>query len=192
MTNSGMFFRGYKPQSIQEAIWWEEQCVRRQGGYDLDTSNLPENLQWLPKGVVFKLNKEDGKAVVLKTCKVVADAKSGSTTLEVATNHLLKVGDALGNIAITGIAHAADKDTLTVSTLSEDIKNGAVLSDLKGTDIVLGFSYDTLDVLFKDSFYSVTPTLQVMEVEEDSLPYPINDDIKDAINKYGIARFRIG
>ena len=30
-----------------------------------------------------------------------------------------------------------------------------------------------------------------MEVEEDSLPYPINDDIKTALNAVGIALFKI-
>lgn len=193
MVNSGMFMRKSRPQSIQEAVWWEESCVRRQGGYDLDTSNLPQSLRWLPKGVVYKFDATTGRAQVVKTCKVIAEAKSGATSLEVAENHLLNVGDKLGDgITITAITHGADKDTLTVSELAEDIKANTVLSDYKDTDVVLGFGYETLDVLYRDSFQSVTPTLRVEEVYEETLPYFINDEIKDAINKYGYARFRIG
>lgn len=193
MTNSGMFMRTNKPQRIQEAVWWEERCVRRQGGYDLDMSNLPQSLRWLAKGTVYKFDATTGNAKVVKTCKVVTEAKNGATSLEVATNHLLNVGDKLGeNITITGITHGADKDTLTVSELAETIKKDTVLSDLKDTDVVLGFGYETLDVLYRDTYQSVSPTLRVEEVYEETLPYFINDKIKDAINKYGYARFRIG
>lgn len=192
MPNQGMFMRSNRPQSIQEASWWEERCVRRQGGYDLDMSNLPQDLRWLPKGVVYKFDASTGRAQVVKSCKVIAEAKSGATSLEVAANHLLNVGDKLGeNITITAITHGTDKDTLTVSGLAETIKANTVLTDLKATDVVLGFGYETLDVLYRDSNQTVTPTLRVEEVEEATLPYFINDEIKDAINKYGYARFRI-
>ena len=33
MTNSGYFLHKTKPEDIQEAVWLEEQCLRRQGGY---------------------------------------------------------------------------------------------------------------------------------------------------------------
>lgn len=193
MVNSGMFLRKNRPQSIQEAVWWEERCVRRQGGYDLNMSNIPQSLRWLPKGVVYKFDASTGNAQVVKTCKVITEAKSGATTLEVAPNHLLNVGDKLGEISITAISHMTDRDTLTVSALTEDIKANTVLSDLKDTDVVLGFGYETLDLLERENTYqSVSPTLRVEEVYEETLPYFINDEIKDAINKYGYARFRIG
>ena len=193
MVNSGMFLRRTKPQKIQEALWWEERCVRRQSGYDLDMSNIPQSLRWLPKGTVYKFDASTVKAQVVKTCKVITDAKSGATSLDVAQNHLLNVGDKLGEISITAISHGTDRDTLTVSALAENIKTNTVLSDLKDTDVVLGFGYETLDLLERENAYqSVTPTLRVEEVYEETLPYFINDEIKDAINKYGYARFRIG
>lgn len=193
MANSGMFYKKVQATPINEAEWWEERCVVRQGGYDLDQSNLPTGLQWLPKGTVFKFKQDgSGQAIALKSCKVINDAKSGASTLEIAPNHLLKVGDTLGDgITINAISKGAYKDTLTVSTLNANIKSGTVLSDLKSTDVVLGFSYDTLDVRERDNCFSVTPTLRVEEVYEETLPYFINDEIKDAINKYGYARFRI-
>lgn len=191
-----MFMRRNRPQSIQEASWWEERCVRRQGGYDLDMSNLPQDVRWLPKGTVYKFDASTGGAKVVKTCKVITEVAGGETKLEVAPNHLLNVGDVLGytlanTITIASITHGTGKDTLTVSSPLDAIKANTVLTDLKATDVVLGFGYETLDVLYRDSNQTVTPTLRVEEVEEATLPYFINDEIKDAINKYGYARFRI-
>lgn len=55
-----------KPEAVREAVWLEEQCLRRQGGYDLDRTNIPSTVKWLAKGTVFKLGT-DGKAVVVKS-----------------------------------------------------------------------------------------------------------------------------
>ena len=41
MSNRGYFMHRTKPEDIKEALWLEEQCLRRQGGYDLDRKNLP-------------------------------------------------------------------------------------------------------------------------------------------------------
>lgn len=183
--------RRTKPERIQETLWWEERCVRRQGGYDLEMGNIPVSLRFLPKGVVYKLNKTNGKATVLKSCKVLTEAESGATSLVVSPNHLLKVGDSLAGFTITSISYGSDKDTLTVSSLPEAIKANTVISDLKETDVVLGFGYETLDQLDRESYQSVAPTLSVEEVYEETLPYFINEEIKAAINKYGYARFRI-
>lgn len=38
-----------KPEDIKEALWLEEQCLRRQGGYDLDRTNLPTTLKWIAR-----------------------------------------------------------------------------------------------------------------------------------------------
>lgn len=191
MVNVGMFMRRTNPEHIQEALWWEERCVRRQGGYDLEMGNIPVSLRFLPKGVVYKLNKTNGKAAVLKSCKVLTEAESGATSLEVSPKHLLKVGDSLAGFTITSISYGSNKDTLTVSSLPEAIKANTVISDLKETDVVLGFGYETLDLLDRESYQSVSPTLSVEEVYEETLPYFINEEIKAAINKYGYARFRI-
>ena len=59
-TKHGMFLHKGKPTNIKEALWWEEMCVRRQGGYDLDTSNLPAGFRWLAKGTILAFNKTNG------------------------------------------------------------------------------------------------------------------------------------
>jgi len=195
MSNAGYFLHKTKPESIKEAVWLEEQCLRRQGGYDLDRTNLPSTLKWLAKGTVFKLSATGGKAVAVKTAKVTEVASKAATTLKIASGSLFKVGDTVAGLTITKIESDASTgiDTLTgTGGVTEGAAKGDVLSDYdKSKDTLLGFSYDTLDLRDPDSSIPVTPTLQVMEVEEDSLPYPINKDIKDGLNANGIALFKI-
>lgn len=193
MTNSGYFLHKTKPEDIQEAVWLEEQCLRRQGGYMLDRTNLPSSLKWLPKGATLKLSGDGkGNAIVVKTAKVAEKAEKQATTLKIASGSLFKVGDKIAGATISAIASADGVDTLTVSALANEAAKGAVVSDFDKTkDTILGFSYDTLDLRDPESEIPCTPTLQVMEVEEDSLPYPINDDIKTALNAVGIALFKI-
>ena len=195
MSNAGYFLHKTKPESIKEAVWLEEQCLRRQGGYDLDRTNLPSTLKWLAKGTVFKLSATGGKAVAVKTAKVTEVASKAATTLKITSGSLFKVGDTVAGLTITKIESDASTgiDTLTgTGGVAEGAAKGDVLSDYdKSKDTLLGFSYDTLDLRDPDSSIPVTPTLQVMEVEEDSLPYPINKDIKDGLNANGIALFKI-
>ena len=180
-----------KPEDIKEALWLEEQCLRRQGGYDLDRSNLPATLKFVAKGTVLRL-VTGGKAQVVKTAKAVEKAEKSATTLKIASGSLFKVGDKIAGATISAIASSDGVDTLTVSTLANEVAKNAIVSDYDKTkDVLLGFSYDTLDVRDQESSIAATPTLQVMEVEEDSLPYPINDEIKEGINAVGIALFKI-
>lgn len=180
-----------KPEDIKEALWLEEQCIRRQGGYDLDRSNLPATLKFVAKGTVLRL-VTGGKAQVVKTAKVTEKAEESATTLKIASGSLFKVGDKIAGATISAIASSDSVDTLTVSALDNAVEENAIVSDYDKTkDVLLGFSYDTLDVRDQESSIAATPTLQVMEVEEDSLPYPINEDIKLGINAVGIALFKI-
>jgi hypothetical protein len=191
MSNKGMFLHTTKPTDIKEAVWWEEQCVRRQGGYDLDRSNLPASLKWLAKGVVLRL-VSGGKAQAVKTATVTEKAVKQATTLKIASGSLFQVGDTIAGSKITAVSSASGIDTLTIGALANDVAENAVVSDYdKSKDILLGLSYDTLDLREADASLAATPTLQVMEVEEDSLPYPINADIKNGLNANGVALFKI-
>ena len=191
MSNRGYFLHRTKPEDIKEALWLEEQCLRRQGGYDLDLTNLPATLKWVAKGTVLRL-VNGGKAQVVKTAKVTERAEKSATTLKIASGSLFKVGDKIAGATISTIASSDGVDTLTVSALDNAVAANAIVSDYDKTkDVLLGFSYDTLDVRDQKSSIAATPTLQVMEVEEDSLPYPINEDIKLGINAVGIALFKI-
>lgn len=191
MAYKGMYLKKTVPTDIKEGSWWEEQCVVRQGGYDLDQSNLPADLKWLPKGTVVKLGT-GGKAVVVKTAKVTEKAVSGTKTIKVAAGNALVVGDTIDGNKITAIAKTSTVDTLTVSAAtSADIEANTIISDYNAsTDVILGFTYATKE-LDKDASQQVEPTLRVMEVEEASLPYPINDKIKAGLNANGIALFKI-
>ena len=82
MSNKGYFIKKSKPTDIKEAVWLEEQCLRRQGGYNLDQSNLPASLKWLPKGTVLKLTS-NGNAIAVKTARVTEKAEKNATTLKI-------------------------------------------------------------------------------------------------------------
>ena len=180
-----------KPEDIKEALWLEEQCLRRQGGYDLDRTNLPATLKFVAKGTILRF-VTGGKAQVVKTAKAVEKADKADTTLKVASGSLFQIGDKIAGATISAIASNDGVDTLTVSPLDNAVAANAIVSDYDKTkDVLLGFSYDTLDIRDSDSSIAATPTLQVMEVEEDSLPYPINDEIKAGINANGVALFKI-
>lgn len=180
-----------KPEDIKEALWLEEQCLRRQGGYDLDRTNLPATLKFVAKGTILRF-VTGGKAQVVKTAKAVEKADKAATTLKVASGSLFQIGDKIAGATISAIASNGGVDTLTVSPLDNAVAANAIVSDYDKTkDVLLGFSYDTLDIRDSDSSIAATPTLQVMEVEEDSLPYPINDEIKAGINANGVALFKI-
>ena len=180
-----------KPEDIKEALWLEEQCLRRQGGYDLDRKNLPATLKWVAKGTVLKL-VTGGKAQVVKTAKVTEKADKAATTLKIASGSLFQVGNKIAGATISAIASNDGVDTLTVSALDNAVAANAIVSDYDKTkDVLLGFSYDTLDIRDADASIAATPTLQVMGIEEDSLPYPINDEIKAGINANGVALFKI-
>lgn len=190
MSNKGYFMKKSKPTDIKEAVWLEEQCLRRQGGYNLDQSNLPASLKWLPKGTVLKLTS-NGNAIAVKTARATEKAEKNATTLKIESGSLFAIGDKIAGSTISAITSENGIDALTVSALGNAVEAKAVVSDYDKTkDVLLGFSYDTLD-LDKDASIPATPTLQVMEVEEDSLPYPINEEIKLGINAVGIALFKI-
>ena len=191
MSNRGYFMHRTKPEDIKEALWLEEQCLRRQGGYDLDHTNLPATLKFVAKGTILRF-VTGGKAQVVKTAKAVEKADKAATTLKVASGSLFQIGDKIAGATISAIASNDGVDTLTVSPLDNAVAANAIVSDYDKTkDVLLGFSYDTLDIRDADTSIAATPTLQVMEVEEDSLPYPINDEIKAGINANGVALFKI-
>lgn len=178
-TKNGMFMHKGKPTDIKEGLWWEETCIRRQGGYDLDTSNLPDGLRWLPKGTVLAFL--DGKAIAVKTAKVYEAAEAEATTVKVEDTGILKVGDVIGGMTISAISVADGIATLTVDAVPEGgLKAGAVIADARSKGVLLGLQYETNDLRDND-FPQVTPTLQAYEIEEDTLPFPVNDDIKKGL-----------
>lgn len=163
---------------IQEGVWDEKTCVRRMGGYDIDKTNLPSDLKYLPKGAVLGFNSTTGKVYVIKTVKVAEAALSGATTIKIAKNSLVAVGDTLDGNEITAIDKSnTDYDALTVTAISADIAKDAVLADGNAANAI-GLNYATVKI---DGNPTCTPTVQAYEIEEDTLPYPVNDTIKTAL-----------
>lgn len=187
----GMFFHRSTATEIKEGVWWEEHCVRRLGGYDVDTDNLPATLRWLPKGTVFKFDASTGKVQVVKSAKVAADAAVGATEIKLEENYLIDVGDTLSGNAVTAVSTADGVTTITVAATKSKYTTGDVLTDYdKSKDTLLGLSYSTNDLL-DNEYPQADVTLECVEIEKDSLPYPVNDDIIEGLNKYGKHLFRV-
>lgn len=163
--------------TIQEANWDEKTCIRRQGGYSIDASGLPSDLTYLPKGAVLAITSDD-KVQLVKTAVAAAEAKTAATSLKVEKGHLLKVGDSVAGSVISAINTSnAGYDTLTVAALTADVAKSEVVADAN-VDNIIGLNYATVKI---DSFPTCTVTVQAYEIEEDTLPYPVNDAIKAAL-----------
>lgn len=176
-TKNGMFMKKGTPTNIKEALWWEEQCVRRQGGYDLDITNLPAGTRWIPKGTMMELIAGSGKVKVVKSAVVYEDAAANATTLKIKENPLIKVGDVLAGSAISAISTEAGVSTLTVAALASSVSKDAVVTTATSSSVIVGLAYETNDLQDND-FPQVAVTLQAFEIEEDSMPQPINATMK--------------
>lgn len=190
-SRNGMFFHKDVSTAIKEGLWWEEHCIRRQAGYDFDKSNLPSDYKWLAKGTVLKIDSTTGKAVIVKTAKVYAAAEKAATTLKVVDTGLLQVGDKIAGSTISAISVSDSVATLTISALGAAVAANDIISDYDAdADTLLGLAYETTNLYDNDN-PQVTPTLMACEIEEDTLPLPINDSIKEGLNKNGIHLFKV-
>jgi len=164
---------------IQEGAWNERTCIRRQGGYNLSTDNLPSSLQYLPKGAVLAYDTETETASVVKSVKLYEAASSGATEIKVEKNSAVAVGDVVGGVTISAIDTTNDDyDVLTVSGVSADLESGTGLVEDVSKKTIIGLNYATVKI---DANPSVTATVQAYDIDEDSLPYPVNDEIKEAL-----------
>ena len=175
-SKNGMFLKKATPTDLKEALWWEEHCVRRQGGYDLDITNLPAGTRWLTKGTLLEMST-GGKVKVVKSAKVTANAAANDTTLKIEYNPLIKVGDTVAGSAISAISTDDGVSTLTVAALSDAVSKDDIVTTATSGSKVVGLLYETIDLLDND-FPSVSVTLQAFEIEEDTLPQPINSTMK--------------
>ena len=166
--------------SQQGAMWDVKSCVRSIAGLNFDKTCLPDGVEFLPKGVVLasKLTAAGYVAVLAKTAVAVVSSEAGTTTLNVAKGHALKVGDVIANSTISSIDTSnAEYDALTVTALAKAVTKGAVLND-NNVDNILGLNYARTKM---DAYPSVTYTVQAYEIDESTLPFPINDTIKEKL-----------
>lgn len=166
--------------TVQEGVWDEKTCIREDAGISIDKTNLPANMAYLPKGSPIGLNKAKDKAVLVKTAEVFENAVAGKS-IKIGKRHALVKGDIIGGNEVTAIDSSnANYDVVTIKTaLTADnigeVTKGIVLSE----DVVtLGLNYATVKL---DSMPSCTPTVQAYKIDEASLPYPINDKIKNEL-----------
>lgn len=173
-----MFYESTKPDVLTEGKWDEESCRRRIGGYDFTKASFStDETKWLPKGAPLALDSSTGNAVLIKTAKAAAAALAEATSLKVEKGHILAVGDVINGSTISAITAGDDYDTLTVSALGAAVAEGEVVDTL-GSKKVLGLNYASVKMRGQ---VTVTPTLQAYEIEEDTLPYPLSEAIKEGL-----------
>lgn len=176
-----MYYKNSASEKIQEGLWWEESCVRRQGGYDLDKTNLPSTLRYFPKGAVLAFVSSSGKAKLVKTFKVYENAAQNATTLKVEDPYkLAAANDVIAGKTVSAVSWADGVATLTIAALAGALTKGDVVADAQASGTLLGLNYATVDLRDND-YPSVTPTLQAYEIEEDTLPFPVNSTIKTGL-----------
>lgn len=165
-------------EQIPQAIWDVESCVRCVAGATLDTSSLPDGAKRVLKGTPLVYDSATGKVKVVKTATVATAAEAGATSLEIAKDSIFKVGDTIAGSTISAIDDSADdKDVLTISALETAVKAGDVIDDGNGANVV-GLNYANTKI---EDFTSVTWTIQAYEIQEATLPYPLNAGIKTAL-----------
>lgn len=167
-----MIYKETTPTSIKEAVWNEKFCERAQAGKTIDTTDVP-NLEYLPKGA--PLGVSNGKYVLVHTAKVHAEAAAEAVAIQVEKGHTLAVGDTVAGSAISAITAGTDYDTLTVAALSAKVSKDTILDN--GV-VCVGLNYATVKL---EGTPSAVHTIQAYEIEEDTLPYPINATIKSAL-----------
>lgn len=172
-----MHYSRTNAEVIAEGRWDEKSCVRRAGCYDIDKTKLPTGMKYLPKGTVLSFDSSTGKVAPCKTVVVHANAAKDATSLQVEKGHILLGTETIFGSTISAIDTSnTGYDVLTVTALAKAVTKGDVLSEAATN--VIGLNYATVKI---DDFPTCTPTLQAYEIEEDSLPYPVNDDIKAAL-----------
>lgn len=174
-----MYYKTKTGTNGSACVWDEGSCVRRIGGFDIDTTNLPDTMEYLPKGAVMTVDGTSGKASLVKTATVHANAAKSATSIQIEKGSLFAVGDEIDGLEISAITTGTDYDTLTVEAITKDAGYavGDVLDDGNGA-AVAGLNYADVKL---EGAPTCSITLQAYEIEEETLPYPINNTIKGAL-----------
>lgn len=169
-----MFYKDSSLNVIKEAVWDEKSLVARQGGYTLDKDNIPSDLRQIAKGTPISITA--GGATLIKTAKVYEAADKGATSIKIEKGSAVVTGDSLAGVKVTAVAQSDSYDTLSVEALSEALEAGDVInSEISGTAALV------VATVANQGTPDLAATLAVYEIEEGSLPYPINDTVKAAL-----------
>lgn len=178
-----MHYKQIIPDNIKEGVWDEATCVRRQGGFDIDKSNLPADMQYLPKGAPVYLTDE-GKVKLIKTIKAYEHISGGVTSMKVYKGSAAIVGDSILGTTITEIDKSnANYDVIKTkaATPPAPVNKDESLFFAGGTDAeegCIGLVYATVKL---DDFPACSVTIQAYEIEEDTLPFSLTRNIKTAL-----------
>lgn len=171
-----MFYQSTEASVIKEGKWDEKSCFVRQGGYDIDVTNLPTGTEYLPKGAPVSIDTSTGKVALIKTAVAQANAAKDATSLKVLKGHSLIVGDKVAGSTISAIdTSATGYDTLTIDALGAKVDADTVVDN---GETCIGLVYAT--VALKGS-PTCSVTVQAYEIEEDTLPFPLSNSIKTAL-----------
>jgi hypothetical protein len=167
-----------KTSTNAEIPVFQKEIEVAQGGFILDTSNIPAGAT-VPAGSVLNFNESTRVAKVVKTATVHGTAGGSATEYQVKKNHIFAVGDNVGK-TVGGAAHAitaintsnAEYDVLTVGTtigaaaefdvLIQSSATGASAAALPLTpkgllrsslDVVAGFSHE-VGAVIRGSVYA--------------------------------------
>lgn len=183
---------------VAKVLWPEESVYKATGGFTLDKTNLPDGIDFLPKGSLIAADFATRKAVVVKNAVVKAAVEAAGVEIPVGKNNLLKVGDfvskAVGgtSYAITAIDKSdADVDTVTVGTALGALAKGDILFASVESGATKGAEAAVANgILIHDAFLEDQTTLniglQIFEIKEANLPFGVS-----ALNKVSLtSRFQ--
>lgn len=183
---------------VAKVLWPEESVYKATGGFTLDKTNLPDGIDFLPKGSLIAADFATRKAVVVKNAVVYEAAEAVATDVKIGKNHLLSVGDivakAVGgtSYAITAIdTEAAAYDVITVGTALGALAVGDVLFESAEAGAATGAEAAVANgILIHDAFLEDQTTLniglQIFEIKEANLPFGVS-----ALNKVSLtSRFQ--
>lgn len=177
-----MYLETISPDEPKKVLWREDTCDWFTGGFNLDKTNLPAGLSYLPKGTVLSLDFPNRKATAVKTVKVTKAVTATDTEVQIAKGHILVSTDVIGIAGKTITVGAvntsnANYDAITiVANALGVVANGAVLESGSGDNVGLNYAPKPLK-----GTVSVSATIQAYEIQGANLPFPVTATIKEKL-----------
>lgn len=168
---------------------WDQKTVKvHSGGFNINPNDFPRGEGYAKKGLLLNVNFATRSAKPVKTVVLAAAATDAATDLVVAKNHILVVGDIIGNgtksAAITAITPGQTTDTITIdAALGALAKDTVLQSSVEAGDnkaLLAATKINYADVKLEGQ-PSVTAIYAADEVRESKLPYAITEAAKESL-----------
>lgn len=183
LKKSDMYFKRKEASGNSYTHLWDISTVRvYDGGFGLDKSNLPTDLNELPRGAILSVDLEERKARVIKTAELAETLTAESTKVKIGKGSLVDTGDTLGigdkSVTVGALDTSnAGFDSFEIEANALGVAPiGTILSTFKDGKPVKAAGFNSRDVklLGEDS---VSVVYAVDKVESSRLPYPITESI---------------